>query len=187
MKLTSKQKSQIEFLGEKRCCSNMWKAEIVLDEKICLIFSDLYLEPGVFHSTEQMYQEMKSLNQEWRNLIRTTETPEKTKKLSRKLVGEGKKFRLREDWDEVKFRILALANFLKYSQHPELLEKLRQIYPGDTLIEERNFWDDVFWGVCEVDGKKVGKNMLGKILMDIRTSGPENFLENLISGKFETW
>jgi predicted NAD-dependent protein-ADP-ribosyltransferase YbiA (DUF1768 family) len=37
---------------------------------------------------------------------------------------------------------------------------------GNQEIREGNMWNDDFWGVCMKRNK--GKNILGKILMDLR-------------------
>jgi ribA/ribD-fused uncharacterized protein len=38
------------------------------------------------------------------------------------------------------------------------------------MLVEGNTWHDHFWGMCEVEGKFAGQNMLGKLLMSIRTT-----------------
>ena len=177
MQLTKEQKSQMEFWGEKRFLSNMWKCRIILTEEHCKLFPNTMLCPGVFNSTEQMYQEMKSLDPDWRKLIRSTEKPTKTKTLSRELIGPGKIYSLRDGWDKIKIPILGLANYLKFSQNPELLQRLQNI---QGPIEERNFWGDTFWGTCN----GVGENRLGKMLMSIRDDQPDGFLKKLINNKF---
>lgn len=50
----------------------------------------------------------------------------------------------------------------KYSQHPELKERL--LATKDIFLEEDNDWGDTEWGVCN----GYGKNRLGKILMLVR-------------------
>ena len=53
---------------------------------------------------------------------------------------------------------------------PELAEKLLKD-TRDRYIEEGNNWHDNYWGNCSCEKceKIIGKNMLGKILMRIRT------------------
>lgn len=59
-------------------------------------------------------------------------------------------------------RLYAMARVLHHKfQNAELMDKLKQVQ-GE--IVEDNTWNDYFWGVCR--GK--GKNMLGKLLMNIR-------------------
>jgi predicted NAD-dependent protein-ADP-ribosyltransferase YbiA (DUF1768 family) len=50
----------------------------------------------------------------------------------------------------------------KFGQNPELMQLLKDT--GDSILIEGNSWGDQFWGVCN----SVGKNWLGKLLMEIR-------------------
>jgi hypothetical protein len=47
-------------------------------------------------------------------------------------------------------------------QDPELKTKL--LATGDAELIEGNWWGDVYWGVCNGEGR----NELGKILMQVR-------------------
>lgn len=77
---------------------------------------------------------------------------------------EGKKVKLRGDWESVKEEIMEEVVRAKFSQNPELLEKL--INTGDMELKEGNRWGDTYWGVNAVTGK--GENRLGVILMKVR-------------------
>ena len=74
----------------------------------------------------------------------------------------GRRVELRSDWEEVKIDIMRQVLKSKFTQNPELREKL--IATGDTELIEGNNWNDTFWGVCR--GK--GRNHLGKLLMEVR-------------------
>lgn len=74
----------------------------------------------------------------------------------------GRKVTIRDDWDSVKLDIMYEIVLAKFTQNPELLDKLKAT--GDAILIEGNYWHDTFWGVCE----EKGKNHLGKILMKIR-------------------
>lgn len=76
---------------------------------------------------------------------------------------KGRNVRLRHDWEEVKDDIMYLVIKSKFEQNINLKDKL--IATGDEYLEEGNTWNDVYWGVC----KGRGKNMLGKILMRVRS------------------
>ncbi len=54
---------------------------------------------------------------------------------------------------------------LKFTSHPELREKL--LATDDMVLEEGNTWGDKVWGICP-PGSGIGRNELGKILMDVR-------------------
>ena len=74
----------------------------------------------------------------------------------------GRKVKLRPDWEDVKINEMRNIVRAKFSQNPELAEKL--IQTGDAHLEEGNTWGDRTWGT--VNGS--GQNLLGKILMEIR-------------------
>lgn len=74
----------------------------------------------------------------------------------------GKTVKLRDDWDEVKVKIMYDILSAKF-EATEIL-RIWLVETGDEEIIEENSWGDTFWGVC--NGK--GKNQLGKLLMGIR-------------------
>ena len=47
---------------------------------------------------------------------------------------------------------------------------LRLVETGTEELVEGNDWGDTYWGVC----KGTGKNMLGKILMEVREELKKN-------------
>ena len=69
---------------------------------------------------------------------------------------------MRSDWEEVKDKVMYEIVLAKFTQNPDLKEKL--LATGDESLEEGNTWGDTIWGT--VDG--VGENRLGKILMRVR-------------------
>ena len=75
----------------------------------------------------------------------------------------GRKVQLRSDWESVKVDIMYEICKAKFTQNPELTEKL--LATGDEELIEGNDWGDMIWG--QVNGK--GQNNLGKILMRIRS------------------
>ena len=74
----------------------------------------------------------------------------------------GKEIELRKDWNDIRVDIMKSVVRTKFDQHPELQEQL--VATGDRCLIEVNVWHDMFWGVSS--GK--GRNMLGRILMDLR-------------------
>ncbi|MCS1351584.1 NADAR family protein [Mechercharimyces sp. CAU 1602] len=78
------------------------------------------------------------------------------------IAGRDRQKPLRADWEEVKDEV-RIAVQAKFEQHPDLRETL--LATGEEEIVEQTS-NDYYWG-C---GKKgTGKNMLGVILMQIRT------------------
>lgn len=74
----------------------------------------------------------------------------------------GRRARLRDDWDDVKDDIMYELVRLKFKHHLSLRAKL--LATGQRELIEGNAWDDTYWGVC----KGVGENRLGHILMRVR-------------------
>ena len=54
--------------------------------------------------------------------------------------------------------------FEKFQQNPLLAKRLLET--GDCMLQEGNYWKDLFWGVDLKTGE--GENHLGKILMELR-------------------
>ncbi len=130
------------FQGEYRFLSNFFPREVKY-------------HGVVWPSSEHLYQALKTLDLEKREEIRQA-TVGKAKRL-------GKKVEMRPNWDDDKDQIMYDVVWLKFSQNPELAQKL--IDTGDAELIEGNWWGDVHWGVCK--GK--GLNRLGEILQDVRS------------------
>ena len=75
---------------------------------------------------------------------------------------KGRRIRLRSDWEKIKYIKMYSVCYAKFTQNPDLKEKLLQT--GNEILEEGNDWGDKIWGT--VNGE--GENNLGKILMEIR-------------------
>lgn len=73
----------------------------------------------------------------------------------------GRKYMMREDWEDVKDTVMYDILKVKFSE-PLRRKRLIDTYPA-TLIEG-NTWNDTYWGVCN----GVGQNKLGKLLMKVR-------------------
>ena len=113
------------------------------------------LEGIIFPTAEHAYQAAKSLDSEQRRRIAALPTPADAKR-------EGRKLKLRDDWETAKFEVMEHVVRYKFTHHAELREKL--LATGDAMLEEGNDWGDQIWGT--VNG--VGENRLGKILMKVR-------------------
>lgn len=131
------------FFDEFRFLSNFWYSEVTMCG---------YVYPTVEHA----YQAAKLTGPEERKLIREATTPGRAKRVSYTMAT------FREDWDDVRVRIMRELVTQKFLRHEDLREMLLLTHPHE--LEETNHWGDVFWGVC--DG--VGENQLGKILMKVR-------------------
>lgn len=107
-------------------------------------------------TVEHAYQAAKNKGRNYRRNVRNAPTPGEAKKL-----GNNRSIKLRLDWEAVKIRIM-LKLVRKKFKIPDLRAQL--LLTGDAYLEETNWWNDRFWGVC----KGEGQNWLGKILMIVR-------------------
>ena len=108
----------------------------------------------VYTNNEAAFQAQKVLEHEAK-LPFAALPPGKAKRMGRHVP-------LRADWESVKEALMYEIVLAKFSQNPQLREKL--LATGDVPLYEGNTWNDFYWGVCR--GK--GKNALGKILMRVR-------------------
>ena len=158
----------VAFKGDKRYLSNMYPCEIIFDEKYAKHYPEFEFDNQIYGSSEHLYQALKSKNKNWHKIIRDLENPKDTKKLAHKKLSKYYKeqdsyniFKIRDDWDNVKIRAMQLAVMLKFTQNKNLREKLIK---ENGYIEEKNDWNDTFWGTYN----GIGQNNLGKILMEFR-------------------
>jgi ribA/ribD-fused uncharacterized protein len=109
-----------------------------------------------FTSSEHVFMYQKSNDYDYRLKILMSSTGAQAKKIGKTAV-------LRPDWDT--YKLIAMTNALKAKfADKDLAQKL--IDTGDAHLEETNVWHDTYWGVCEGEGQ----NMLGRILMNLRTN-----------------
>lgn len=108
-------------------------------------------------STEHYFQAQKFVGTGHVEAVRQADKPRDAA-----AMGRDRSRPLRKDWETVKDDIMREAVRAKFTQYPELRYIL--IETGDAeLIEHTS--NDSYWAD---GGDGTGKNMLGKILMDIR-------------------
>lgn len=108
-------------------------------------------------TSEHYFQAMKFEGTEYEDKIREARSPKDAANL-----GRRRDFPLRQDWEAIKDDVMRRAVLKKFQTHQELAELL--LATGNEEIVE-NAPSDFYWG-CGADGS--GKNMLGKILMEVR-------------------
>lgn len=129
------------FRGEYNFLSNFYEAPV-----------EVY---GLkYQNSEAAFQAQKTLNFAMRQRF-TTMNPTEAKRMGKMII-------LRDDWEDVKLQIMLDVVRAKFSQNPELAQKL--VETGDLYLEEGNTWGDRTWGT--VNGS--GANWLGLILMKVR-------------------
>lgn len=130
-----------DFRGEYNFLSNFYPVKVKCDFGL------------IYNSTEAAYQAQKTMDRMIR-LMFTNYKPIVAKR-------NGKKIKLRNDWEEVKLDIMLDLLRQKF-QYSGLRQKL--IDTGDEKLIEGNWWGDTFWGIC----RGIGENHLGKLLMKVR-------------------
>ena len=108
-------------------------------------------------TTEHFFQAQKFKEVEYREKIRKANSP-----MIAARMGRDRKKPLRRDWESVKVGVMRDAIRAKFTQHADLREIL--LSTGDARIVEHTERDS-YWGD---GGDGSGKNMLGRILMEIR-------------------
>lgn len=77
-------------------------------------------------------------------------------------MGRSRERPLRPDWEQVKDEVMRRAVFAKFETHADLRAILLET-GAEEIVEDTP--QDRYWG-CGPDG--TGKNMLGRILMEVR-------------------
>jgi N-glycosidase YbiA len=108
-------------------------------------------------TSEHYFQAQKFDDPAYREKIRNANSPMLAARL-----GRDRKQKLRRDWESAKDSIMRAAVLAKFTQHTELRDLL--LSTGNAKIVEHTENDD-YWGDGG-DGR--GKNMLGRILMQVR-------------------
>jgi ribA/ribD-fused uncharacterized protein len=111
----------------------------------------------IWLTSEHYFQAQKFAGSKHEEAIRLTESPKAAAKM-----GRDRRKSLRSDWEVVKDDIMREAVFAKFTQHAELREVL--LSTGEAILVEHTA-SDCYWGDC---GNGQGKNMLGRILMEVR-------------------
>ena len=122
--------------------------------------SPIEYEGIVYPTNEHFFQAMKTNDIEVRKAIAAADTPGKAKRMGRNVV-------LRADWEFVKKDVMLLGLRLKFC---DLYLRQRLRATGAHDLVEGNTWHDNTWGacVCPECSNKEKKNLLGKLLMQVR-------------------
>jgi N-glycosidase YbiA len=115
------------------------------------------LHGKVWPTSEHFFQAQKFPGTEHEREIREAKSARVAARL-----GRDRKKPLRRDWEAVKDDVMREAVRAKFTQHSDLREIL--LNTGEAMIVEHTE-NDSYWGD---GGDGSGKNMLGRILMEIR-------------------
>lgn len=135
------------FQDEWRWLSNFWHSPITVTG-------------FEYDNVESAYQAAKTINIQHRMQFKNM-TGGQAKRAGKNVI-------LRHDWEFVKLEVMELCLRAKFMTHLDLATKL--VRTGDREIIEFNTWGDTHWGMIhDKDKNLVGENVLGKLLMNIRS------------------
>jgi ribA/ribD-fused uncharacterized protein len=133
-----------EFQNEFRWLSNFERVDVLLGGR-------------KFFSVEHAYMSAKSNDVSWKDFCEKTFSAGLVKKSSKGIA-------LVSNWEEIKVEVMRECIEQKFN-NTVLRNKL--LGTGTQVIQEGNFWNDKFWGVCLKTGK--GSNILGRLIMEKRS------------------
>lgn len=110
-----------------------------------------------YRTSEHFYQSQKFAGTPYEVTVREIASPKDSADL-----GRSPSLPLRSDWEEIKVEVMRQALIAKFSQNPEI--KAQLLSTGDAILVEDSMVD-AYWGW---GADHSGKNMLGKLLMEVR-------------------
>jgi len=114
--------------------------------------------PALGLTLEHHFQAAKTDDPAQHARILSAKTPGEAKRLGRRAT-------LRADWETRKDREMLYLLRMKFNEKA-LAKKL--VETGDGELIEGNSWGDTYWGAVKSNGKWVGQNKLGRLLMQVR-------------------
>jgi len=117
----------------------------------------IYLKDKIWATSEHYFQAQKFAGTPHEEQVRQASTPRVAAEM-----GRDRSRPLRSDWAAIKDAIMREAVYAKFTQHPDLTEKLLETGEARLVEHTRN---DNYWGD---GGDGTGKNMLGILLVEIR-------------------
>ncbi len=134
--------------------------------------SPIRYEEKVWRTSEALFQALRFQEEEIRETIRNEKSP-----MGAKMKAKPLKHKMTvQPMSEQDVENMRMVVRLKFDQNPALKAKL--LRTGDhTIVENignRNGERHLFWGMKKVNGLWTGNNMMGTILMDLRSIYLEN-------------
>ena len=115
----------------------------------------------MYQTSEHYYQSKKFEGTVYEEQVRLTPSPSQAA-----AMGRDKSLPLRADWDKVKDHYMRVALMAKFKCNNYLYEVL--MGTGENKLEERTK-NDSYWGTGSDEEGGSGKNMLGVLLMELRS------------------
>lgn len=115
------------------------------------------LKGKVWPTSEHYFQAQKFAGSDQEEAVRQAASP-----MIAARMGRDRSSPLRADWEAVRDDVMREAVRAKFQQHPALRQAL--LATGNATIVEHT-QNDAYWGD---GGDGTGRNMLGRILMEVR-------------------
>ena len=116
-----------------------------------------------FRTIEALYQACRFPHRpDVQNLIAAQASPMVAKKIAR-----DHDLLSRHDWQTLRTRVMRWCLRLKLSQHPQSFGKILTATNNENIVELSP--DDEFWGAKREGQLLKGKNVLGRLLMELRS------------------
>lgn len=130
----------------------------------------LQVEGKTFDTSERLYQVMKMATKEDQTFLYELKgNPKMTAKHITKVSPE----QIRSDWPQIIVDVMKFCLMTKYGQSSDFREALDRS-KGMVIVEDQTSFprkNADTWGVKLKDGKYVGPNLLGRLLMELRDNG----------------
>jgi ribA/ribD-fused uncharacterized protein len=136
---------------------NFYRTEDPFGEFSNFAHFPILMKGVVWPTTEHYFQAQKFANTPREEEIRLVKAPGKAAKM-----GRDRAYPLRPDWESVKDNVMREAVSAKFQQYPHLVSLL--LSTDDAEIVEHTV-NDSYWGD---GGDGTGRNMLGRILVEVR-------------------
>lgn len=127
-----------------------------------------------FKTGEHAFAAFKAARDEEFQEIVDAKTPSEAKAL-------GRMCKLRRDWEQIKYDVMAAVIRAKFQADRAEAELL--LATGEVLLVEGTYWEDEAWGVNLTKDNRPGRNWLGTLLMARRA---ELKAEKAFGVRFET-
>jgi ribA/ribD-fused uncharacterized protein len=130
----------------------------------------LHVNGMKFYSSEAIYQALKFSQIDIQNKIACEKSP-----IIAKRIAQGYKNEIRNDWERNKNNIMRLVLRIKALQCQDFCNLL--LSTKDTIVEISR--KDDYWGAKKINNDELfGKNVLGRLLMELREELKEELLLN---------
>lgn len=120
-----------------------------------------------YDTSERLYQVMKMATKEAQDAVyRVKGNP---KMVAKRIANESPEL-IRSDWAAIIVDVMKFCLQTKYEQSEEFRNAL-SLTQGKYIVEDQTSFSKKYadtWGVKLVDGKYVGPNLLGRLLMELR-------------------